>query len=532
MIRRAAVLATALVLLAAACRTSARGPANELHLAFTSTPNSLSLIGNSDTNSNQLATFISDGLVGYDAQGRYVPLVARSWDLSPDGTGVTFHVRDGVKWHDGAAVTARDVVYTVAKARDPETQSRSWASSFTEVASMETPDDLTLVVRYAHPYADALEPWRIPLVPEHVASKDAKFLDGAFSHHPIGCGPFRFVSYDTGQRLELEAFDGYWGGRPPIDRVSFKVITSERTAFESLLLGQLDLFSVSPDLWKESGSTPAGKRLARLVYYRASGWRIDWNQTDKVPYFHDKRVRRAMLLALDRAKFVESVLGGLARPGISSFPPESPWSDPSIGPIPFDPAESRRLLDEAGWKVPAPGGTRERGGVPFRFKMTISAGSYELTDRIAAWMQQSLADVGVDMQIEKIPWDAFQARRRAHTFDAAMSTMNFDITPDRFDLYHSSSRDGGYNFGAFSDPDVDRLLEQVRGTVDQAARRALCFELQHRLDDLQPVSFLLQLASPVLHDPDLTGLVPSPVGLYQIVPGPRAWRWSGARAKS
>jgi peptide/nickel transport system substrate-binding protein len=526
-----ALIAAAAALFLNACSGQPQRNDRDVRVAFYGSPSSFSLIGNTDVNSLQLAWMISDGLVAYDAQCHYVPMVARSWELAPDGKTLTFHLRDGVFWHDGVPLSSKDVAFTVKKIREPATQSTTWVSSFANVASIETPDDLTVVVHLTEPYGDALEPWRVPLIPEHVAGKDADFLGGAFAHHPIGCGPFRFVSYDPGQSLVLEAFDKYWGGRPGVDRMIVKIVAAERTGYQALLLRELDLFPVTPDLWRESLTSPDAKRLARFVYYRLNGWRADWNQYDATPFFHDKRVRRAMLLALDRKRFAETVIAGLARPGVSSYPPESPWADPSIAPLPFDPAESARLLDEAGWRRPTPAGVRAKDGRPFEFTLIFGAGPQEIADRIAAWMQQSYADVGMKMKIEKIAPDVFRQRRKTHAFEASMATVMLDATPDRYDLYHSKARDGGFNYGGFSDAEVDRLLELGRATVDPAARREIYNTLQKRLDDLQPVSFLFQFEAANLYDPDLEGIVTSPVGLFSFAPGPRAWHWSSTHKR-
>jgi len=526
------LLAAAAALALSACTGSSPHKDNSVRVALYSSPSSLTFIGNTDANSSLIASVISDGLVAYDATGHYVPMVARAWELSPDGKTLTFHLREGVLWHDGERVTSRDVAYTVSKVRDPATQARSWVSQFTNVTELETPDDLTVVVHYATAYADALEPWRVPLVPEHVASKDANFLGGAFAHHPVGCGPFRFKSYDAGRSVVVGAFEGYWGGRPAIDGLIFKIVSSDRTAYESLLLGELDLLTVTPDLWRDSLTAPAAAHLERFVSYGFRAWKIDWNQTETTPFFHDKRVRRAMLLAFDRKRFGEAVSAGLARPCVSSYAPESPWTDPSITALPYDPSESARLLDEAGWIRPPSGGLREKAGQPFTFTLLFTAGTQELADRIAAWMQQSLAEVGIGMKIEKLGGEALKQRREAKQFEALMGSLVFDWTPDRFDLYHSSARDGGFNFGGFSDADVDRLVEAGRATIDPAARLAVYHRLQRVVHDLQPVTFLFQFAQPVLHDQNLEGIVPSPVGLFQFAPGPRAWHWSSARSRN
>ncbi len=528
-IRASACVAVALALIA--CARAPRRGDNDVRVAIYTDVLSLTLVGNSDASSSQIASLISDGLVAYDAGARYVPMVARAWEISPDGRTLTFHLRDGVLWHDGERVTSKDVAYTARKIKDPATQARSWASQFSNVASIDTPDELTVVVHYTTPYADALEPWRAPLVPEHVASKDANFLTGAFSLHPIGCGPFRFASRDPGQSVVLDSFDRYWGGRPPIDRMVVKVVSAERTGFESLMLGELDMLAVTPDSWLASRDNPAAARLASFRYYRLGAWKVDWNQDRATSCFRDPRVRRAMILALDRQRFADTVAAGLARPGVSSYPPESPWSDSSIKPWPFDPAESARLLDEAGWRVSFPGKPREKDGKPLAFTMLVSAGSQGIADSVAAWMQQSLAEVGVSMKIEKLEWNAFKKRRQTHSFDAAMGAVFFDPIPDQHEIYHTTARDAGFNYGCFSDAEVDRLLEDGRTTVDPSARRVIYTRLQKRLHDLEPVSYLFQFEQSVLHDKELEGVVASPVGLYQFAPGPRAWRWSPARTR-
>jgi peptide/nickel transport system substrate-binding protein len=297
-------------------------------------------------------------------------------------------------------------------------------------------------------------------------------------------------------------------------------------------MGELDLNAATSDVWRESLTAKAASRLARFVYYRLNTWRVDWNQNDATPYFKDQRVRHALLMSLDRERFAATAAGGLARPGVSYYTPESTWSDPSIKALPFDLKESARLLDEAGWVLPAGGHVREKNGVPFRFTLLLYSGSQEIADRFAAWMQQSWADVGIDAKVEKLGWETFKQRRRSHDFEAAMGSLSFDATPDAFPLFHSSACRDGFNYGCFSDPEIDRLLEAGRVTVEPTARRAIYVELQKRLDALQPMGFLFQIAQPMLFDRELEGIVPSPVGLFQFTPGPRAWHWSSAHKRT
>jgi peptide/nickel transport system substrate-binding protein len=509
--------------LLAGCAAVPPAPTRDVRVVLYAEPSSMSLIGHTDANSAQLASVISDGLIAYDGKGAYVPMVARAWEMSPDGLTLTFHLRDGVVWHDGQPVTSRDVAFTWQKVRDPSTDATSWISQFSDVSSVETPNERTVVVRYVRPYADALDAWRVPLVPEHVVTRDTDFLGGSFAKHPVGCGPYRFASRKAGQDIVLEAFDRYWQGRPSVDRIVAKIVGSERTAFEALLLGDVDLMSVTPDLWREAKDSPRASRLARLLYFRLALWKVDWNQDGTNPYFADPRVRHALVEALDRGRFAESVALGLARPLSTTYPPESPWHDPRSAPIPYDPVDAARLLDAAGWKLPPGKKVRVKDGVPLRFTMLLPAGGQEIADRIAAWMQDSLAQAGVEMSIEKLEWRAFQERRKSHAFQAAMASIVVDPIADQFDLYHSSA---GFNYGGFKDAEVDRLIEEGRVTVDPTARRAIYDRLQQRLAALEPLSVLFQFAQPILHDPRLQGVTPSPVGLFSFQPGPRAWRWA------
>ena len=169
---------------------------------------------------------------------------------------------------------------------------------------------------------------------------------------------------------------------------------------------------------------------------------------------------------------------------------------------------------------------RDRDGKAFSFQLIIAATPQEITDRMAAWAQESLRRIGVLMTIEKLEWRAFQERRREHRFQAAMASLSFTPVPDQFELYHSTSRDHGLNYVGFRDEEADRLLVLGRQTFDPAERRDVYHRLQQRLHELEPISVLFHFAAPVLYDARLEGLEPSPRGLWLITPGPRQWRWT------
>jgi peptide/nickel transport system substrate-binding protein len=499
-----------------------------LHLSFSSYPSSLSLIGKTDTTSEAVAHLVTDSLFQYDATLRLVPRLAASWKVSADGREVTFRLRDGIRWQDGTPVTARDVAFTIRKVREPATEARSYLAAFQDVQDLEVLDPHALRVRYKAPYADFLDAWTLPILPEHLAGREPDLLTSEYARRPVGCGPFRIAAAEPGQRLVLEANRDYWDTPATINRLEFHVLPDERTAYRALLRGDLDLLAVSPDTWRDASRSPEAARLGRLMYSRLNVWYVAWNQDGSNPFFTEAPVRRAMVLTLDRGAMIDRVLSGLGRPGVTTYHPDSPWCDPSVKPWPFDPAEASRLLDAAGWTRDGEG-VRRRGGSKFSFTLLIPAGTQEMTDRIAAWMQQSLASVGVEMGIEKLEWKTFLERRRSHRFEASMAALQLTPTPDQFELYHSTSRSGGMNFMGLADPEVDRLLEEGRRTFDQARRHATYATLQRRLHELEPISCLFHFTVPVLHHPGLRGIQPSPLGFWLITPGIRAWRFEDAR---
>ena len=526
-LRPAAWLALA-VALAAACTPSHDDDAHRgvVRAGLYTEPQSLSLLGkNNDRHSDLFARLVTDSLVQYDAHLELHPMLATDWELSEDRRTVTFRLREGVRWHDGQPLTASDVVFSVEKARDPATEAPSYIAQFQDLVRLEAVDDLTVVAEYSKPFTDFLEGWTVPILPEHLAGRDPDLLSGEFARHPVGCGPFRFVRHQPGTEVVLEANPDYWGGKPQVQGISLSIVPDDRTAYEALLKGDLHLIGVPPDLWAEARSSPEADRLGRLLFYRLAVWYMAWHQDGSNPFFDDAAVRRAMLLALDREPFIEKVLNGLGKAAATTYHPDSMWADPGITPVPFDPDRAGRLLDGAGWRDHDGDGVRDRDGRAFEFTLTMPTPKQEVTSRIAVWIQQSLAEIGVRMEIEILEWGAFLERRKAGQFDAVMARLTFSPIPDQYELYHSSAQEDGFNFFGLEDGEVDRLLEQGRETFDVDERLQIYRRLQRRLDELQPIAALFHFAAPVLHDPRLRGLQASPIDLWRVTPGPRAWRW-------
>jgi peptide/nickel transport system substrate-binding protein len=490
---------------------------------ITQDPASLSLIGKTDLNTEVVAMRLTDALVQYDEQLVLQPLLAESWAFSEEDRTITFKLRDGVRWHDGEPLTSADVLFTIDKLRDPETENRTWAPEFRGLIRLEAPDDTTVVATYSEIEADALSGWRTPILPAHIVGRDEDLFNGDFARHPVGCGPFKFVSYVRGQEIVLEANDDYWGGRPQIDRLEIKIFADQQTAFQALLTGDLHIMVMSSNLWRQLDESADAERFVRTRYKRYAAWVLGWNQ--RTPYFDDARVRRALVHALDRRTFIDNVVDGMAHLGATTFPPASTWADPTLEPLRFDPAEARRLLDEAGWIDTDGDGVRERDGVRFSITLLVSKGPQQLTEWMAAWQQQSWAEVGVETTIDQLEFQTFRERRKERAFHVLGQSFHF-TNPDMSGLYHSNEAEGGYNFWGVNDPEIDALLDLVRTTIEPEARRAAMFRLQRLLDERQPVTALFFFDAPLVYDKRLLGVRPSPLGYANTIHGPREWRWS------
>ena len=397
------------------------------------------------------------------------------------------------------------------------------------MVSVEAVDATTVRVRYDAATPDALEAWRLPIIPRHLAESGVDLLTGAFARHPVGCGPFRFVRYLPGEEIVLEANDDYWGGRPQIDRLEIKIFADQQTAYQALMTGDLDIMVMSSNLWKQASESAVADDLVLTSYKRYAVWVLGWNQNNN-PFFGDAGVRRAMVHALDREQFIENVANGMAHLGATTFPPSSAWADPGIEPYGYDPDEAKRLLADAGWVDSDGDGVRERDGERLSFTLLYPTSSQQLTQWMAEWQQQAWNAIGAEVRLEAMEWQAFRERRKSRDFHVVAQTFHL-TDPDMTGLYHSDEVDSGFNFWGNQDAETDRLLEAVRYTLDPDERLARMHELQRRLHELEPVTALFFFDAPLAYRRNLEGVRPSPLGFANTTRGPREWRWSGEASR-
>ena len=473
----------------------------EVTVQIYSNPPSLNPITDNDWWGSRLVDHIYGKLVTldpYDHPGyAVVPELAERWDISDDKLTYTFHLRRGVKWHDGHDFTSRDVIATIDKVMDETVKAAHVRSYFEELESYTAPDDYTVVIKWKRPYFLALEdPWASSLViqPAHIIADmtGAQYNEAAtnpLNRAPVGTGPFRFERWDAMERIVLVRNDEYWGDQPHLDRMTFRHVEDPAIALQLAERGELDVVTrILPEPWSRMDSRVLRENYRRSKYYDANYAWIGWNQAR--PFFADRRVRRAMTMLMNRERLLQSMFYGVYRLADCHFYFDSPICDYEHDPIPHDPVAAAALLDEAGWRDSNGNGVRDKDGVEFEFNFMVPAAS-EDARRMGTFMKESFQRAGISMDLQPIEWSAFTRRLTEKSFDAC--TLLWASSGPRQDptqIWHSSSIDGGSNYIGFRNERADRLMEEARVELDESVREAKYREFMQILWEEQPYTFV------------------------------------------
>jgi peptide/nickel transport system substrate-binding protein len=522
-----ASLLLALVLLAACDggRTAAppvvRGPGkpatgDALVVGSIGEPSTLLPLLASDSSSHDVAGHVYNGLVRYDRNLRLEGDLARSWDVSPDGLTITFHLRKGVTWHDGEEFTSRDPLYTFRVTIDPKTPT-AYADAFKQVKSASAPDRYTFRVSYDKPFAPALESWGMEILPAHLLEgKDITKSD--LGRHPVGTGPFIFKEWVAGQKLVLAANPDYYEGRPYIDRYIYRIIPDSSTMYMELKSGSLDMMGLSPVQYQRQTDTREFRSRFNKYRYPASAYTyLGYNL--RHPLFSDRRVRQALTMAINKDEIVHGVLLGMGQVAHGPYKPGTWAYNPRIRDFDYNPDRARALLAEAGWRELNGDGVLMKDGKPFRFTILTNQGNAERL-KTAQIVQRRLKKIGIDVRIRVIEWASFLSQFiDKGNFEAVMLGWTIGPDPDLFDIWHSSKTGPKeLNFVGYKNPEVDRLLVQGRGTFDQEERKRCYYRLQDILAEDQPYTFLyVPDALPVV-SARFRGIEPAPAGIgYNLI---------------
>ena len=444
-----------------------------------SSPNNLDLRQGTDAQSERVGGLIFDALVKKDEHYELRPWLATSWE-QPDALTWVFHLRDGVRFQDGRPLEAEDVVYTIESLIDGSLVTAK-SGSFASVERAEARDRLTVVVHMKRPDAGLLfnvSDGLFGVVPRG-AAKD-------FGLHPVGSGPFRFVSAVQDKEVVVERNQDYWAGvgtvpagARRIERVRFEVVPDAITSALELQKGSADIASNvvtldmvhtlarRPNLKVESG---AGSPVVYMTF----------NITD--PLLKDKRVRQAVACAIDRQAIVNAIWRGQARLA-NTLLPTGHWAaatDAELAHYPHDAVRAQQLLEAAGF----PAG---RDGV--RLRLTMKTSTDETTRLMAAVLQQQLRAAGIALDIRSAEFGTFYSDVTRGAFEIyALRWIGSNEDPDIFRYAYATGSfpPKGGNRGRYSNARVDALLAQAAASSDRAVRKADYVEVQKILAEDLP----------------------------------------------
>ena len=464
-----------------------------------------------DASSHAVAGQVYNGLIKYDKNLQIVGDLAETFDISSDGLTITFHLRHGVTWHDGARFTAKDVLYTYQVTIDPKTPT-AYAEDFKQVKSITAPDAFTIRVKYGEPFAPALASWGMNILPAHLLEgKD--ITKSPLARKPVGTGPYRFKEWVSGQKIVLEANNDYFEGRPYIDRFIYRIIPDSSTMYMELKAGAIDMMNLTPVQYaRQTQATRFTSRFNKYRYPSSSYLYMGYNL--RHPLFGDKRVRQAMTAAINKDELIQGVLFGMGQKAHGPIVPGRWAYNPAVKDVDYDPKHAAELLAEAGWKEKNSDGILVKDGKPFKFTILTNQGNQQrlMTAQI---VQQRLRQVGIDVKIRIVEWAAFLKEFvNKGNFEVVMLAWSISQDPDMYDIWHSSkNKPGELNFIGYNNPEVDRLLVEGRNTFDIEKRKRAYFRIQEILAAEQPYTFLyVPDALPVVSS-RIRGVEPAPAGI-------------------
>jgi ABC-type transport system substrate-binding protein len=431
--------------------------------------------------SAQAGQYVFEGLTRTEEDGTLVPALARTWEESPDARAYRLRLRTGVTFHDGTPFTARDVVRAWSDLlRIPVGElSHPWmldgidgveayaTGEAAAVRGLVVEDDSTLLVRLREPLAF------FPTLLSHAQAVIAGA--GSRPDHPIGTGPWRFVSLDS-SAIRFTAHESYWNGRPRLDSLIYRHVPDSLTvtAFEA---GAVDVVAELPTTTRVEWSTRAD--IGFVESDAVTTTRLVINMRDSL--FHDLRIRRALNHSINAARLAEGTAAATAGRAAGSIPPTLPGADPRREPYVFDPILARRLLREAGYPFERP------------LRLWVPApGLSDFPTQIGALLRDYLEAVGFNLELTV----------RSEGIDTALAAGLADLTltvwvgdyPDGdaflYPLYHSAVAGSAGNEGAYASPEVDRLIDASRREPSPLRRAELLRQADQRVFDDAPVVFL------------------------------------------
>ena len=454
-----------------------------------------------DAFSEHIDYLLFDSLLQRDDHLNLAPDLADKWEM-PDAQTYVFHLRHGVRFSNGQPLTSADVKFTFDSIRSGVIKTAK-RGAFALVDSIAAPDPWTVIFHLRAPYASFplnLIRQAVGVVPQNSGPD--------FAQHPIGTGPFRFVSMATDEEILVERNPDYFAGAPTLDRVRFRIVPDALVRALELRKGSGDVEyrSLTPDMVDALG------RDSNIEVTRAPGTTVAYvafNMDDAI--LKHTRVRQALAYATNRDALIKYLLRGQAQPADSLLPPTHWAYDPNATRYNYDPARASSLLDAAGFP---------RGANGIRFHLELKTSTDEDTRLLAAALQDQWHQVGVQLDLHSLEFATFYADITRGSFQLyTLRWLGANLDPDIFDYVFDSAKTppAGANRGHYQNAQLDALLQQARVTSDQAKRKEILVQIQKIVAGDEPYINLWFYDNVCVHRKRLTNIQLSPGGDFDFL---------------
>ena len=474
---------------------------------------------------------VMSSLLSFDKDLNLQPALAESYTISPDNLIYTFKLRKDVKWHDGHAFSAQDVVATWKVIMDPKFAAID-QSGWNKISSIETPDDYTVIMKTSETYAPFLAfvagTWRIS--PKHLIDKGVDSFKQEFGRHPIGTGPFKFAKWESRQFMLLERNPDYFGGSPKLDNIRIKFVPDTNTLLLQLQTGEVQM---TDNLGATEYESIKQLTDSRIELTSGNTWtHIDLKNID---FLMDKRVRQALDYATPRQEIVNQLFKGLAIVASGDQSPATQFTNPNIVPRPLDLNKAASLLKEAGFTKNA-NGVLEKDGKPLRIEYFVATGyrPAKLAQQVVA---ASWRKLGVDV-VESEQDPNIWVTADGMYYKKAMTASHYDFTnlidPDNLFYWHSQytpKEPGGIggNYPAVFNPyekqaQFDELTTSAAREMVTEKRKQLYWQIEDLIHEEVPAILLYWSKHIYVAPKNLTGFEPN--GVLPLMANSETWAWS------
>ena len=437
---------------------------NTIVIATSAEPTSLDPQYGEDTTTQRAVLQISDTLLSVDQDMNYIPGLAESWEVSEDGLTYTFHLREGVKAHNGDTLTSEDVAYTVQRGQ----QSALVAKAFAAIDSVECVDELTVVMHLK--YTSPIQLAYLSSPSTGIVNKRAceEMGDEAFGRAPVAYGPYQVVSWDSGDKITLKAFADYWGGKPSIETAIFKVYTDSNTAAIALQSGQVDV--VMDVSTADVASLEENKNVTVYTGDSLIAYHLHMN-CERAP-FDNEKVRQAINYAVDTQAIIDACFDGVGASIMDSFIPKmSLAQEVEERPYSYDVDKAKQLLEEAGY------------GDGFSCNILVTSG---IQEKMAQVVKAYLSQVGIDMKIDVYEWSTLLSVVESGDYDSTILRIVAMVPDPDLSLYTRFESSQVYNFSRYYNDELDEMVEAARVCPDEEERTQMYLDINNYLWDVVP----------------------------------------------